>query len=113
MVEVHSVLNHNAFGSRLLEKNLGICLLFSPHKSTPNYSITHQQDEVNHLYRSISKVDPAFKVCTMNMAVKRSRIELTHHKYLIYTTVEAVTHRDINKPVTSSNRYLIVHQLKN
>jgi hypothetical protein len=42
----------------------------------------------------------------MNMAVKRSRIELTHHKYLIYTTVEAVTHRDIDKPVTSSNRNL-------
>jgi ribosomal protein L9 len=68
--------------------------------------LTHQKDEVNYLYRSISKVDLASKVCTMNMAVKRSRIELSHHKYLVYTTVEAVTHRDIDKPVTSSNRNL-------
>jgi hypothetical protein len=67
---------------------------------------TQQQDKVNYLYRSISKGDPASKVCTMNMAIQRSRVELSHHKYLIYTTVEAVAHRDINKPVTSSNRDL-------
>lgn len=42
----------------------------------------------------------------MNMAIKRSRIELSHHRYLIYATIEAVAHREINKPITSSNRNL-------
>ena len=42
----------------------------------------------------------------MNMAVKRSRVELGHHEYLIYAAIEAVAHRDINKPVTSSKRDL-------
>ena len=66
----------------------------------------YQKREINYLYRSISKGDPASKVCTMNMAVKRSRVELSHHKYLIYTAIEAVAHRDINKPMTSSKRDL-------
>ena len=70
------------------------------------FPLTHIRNEINYLYRSISEGDPTSKVCMMNMAVKRSRVELGHHEYLIYAAIEAVAHRDINKPVTSSKRDL-------
>jgi hypothetical protein len=62
--------------------------------------------EVTYLNRSISEVDPPTKIGTMNVTVKRSWVELSHNKYLVYATVETVAHGDINKPVTSSNRNL-------
>lgn len=68
--------------------------------------------EVNYLHRPISKVDPPTKVCMMDMAIKRSRIELSHHKYFIYSAIEAIAHRDVNKPVTSSNRNLSNRKIK-
>ena len=59
-----------------------------------------------YLNRSISEVDSPTKVCAVNVTIKRSWVELSHNKYLVYATVETVAHGDINKPVTSSDRNL-------
>ena len=37
------------------------------------------------------------------MPIEGCRIELCQDEYLSYATVDAITHRDINKPVTTSN----------
>jgi hypothetical protein len=66
----------------------------------------YQELEVNYLNRSISEIDPPAEVRAVNVTIKRCRVELSHHEYLVYATVEAVAHGNIDKPVTSSNRNL-------
>lgn len=40
------------------------------------------------------------------MTVERLRVELGEDKNFVYSTINAVAHRNINKPVTPSNWYL-------
>jgi hypothetical protein len=61
---------------------------------------------VNYLNRSISEIDTPAEICAVNVTIKRGRVELGHHEYLVYATVEAVAHWNVDKPVTSSNRNL-------
>lgn len=40
------------------------------------------------------------------MAIERSWIKLSHDKDFVYSAVDAIAHRDVNKPIASTNRYL-------
>ena len=66
----------------------------------------YQEVEVNYLNRSISEIDAPAEVRAVDVTIKRCRVELSHDEYLVYATVEAVAHRNIDEPVTSSNRNL-------
>ena len=61
---------------------------------------------MNYLNRSIGEIDAPTEVRAVDVTIKRGRVELSHNEYLVDATVEAVAHRNIDEPVTSSNRNL-------
>jgi hypothetical protein len=61
---------------------------------------------MNYLNGSVGEVDSSTEVCAVNVTIQRSRVELSHDKYLIYATVETVAHGDVDESVTTSNRNL-------
>jgi len=40
------------------------------------------------------------------MAIEGSRVKLSQHENLVYATVNAITHRDIDHPIASTHRNL-------
>lgn len=63
-----------------------------------------------YLHETISEVDTITMISPVNVTIKGGRIELGQYKYLVYSAVYAVAHRNINKPVTSSYRNLQKHR---
>lgn len=63
--------------------------------------------KATYLNKSITKVDPISTIIgSGKMTVERLRVELGEDKNFVYTTINAVAHRNINKPVTPSNWHL-------
>jgi len=60
----------------------------------------------NYLNKPISKFVTISMISAVDMTVKGGRIILRQYAYLVYSAVDAVAHRNINKPVASSNRDL-------
>jgi oligoribonuclease (3'-5' exoribonuclease) len=60
----------------------------------------------SYLHKSISKVNTISEIRVRKVPVQGSRVELRQHKNLVYSTIDAVAHRDVYKPIAPSNWYL-------
>jgi len=60
----------------------------------------------SYLHKSISKVNTISEISVRKVPVQGSRVELRQHKNLVYSTIDAVAHRDVYKPIAPSNWYL-------
>ena len=60
----------------------------------------------SYLHKSIPKVNTISEIRARKVPVQGSRIELGQHENLVYSTVDAVAHWDVYKPVAPSEWYL-------
>lgn len=71
-----------------------------------------------YLHISIPKVDAISKIGASDVTVQGCWVELGQHKYFVNSTVDAVAHGDVYKPVASTNRDLknvfssIIHNME-
>ena len=64
-----------------------------------------------YLHKSITKIDTITKIVSLGkVPIQRLWVELSKDKDFVDATINTITHRHIDQPISASNRYLVINK---